>query len=89
MKNPWLTSQSLLHRQNLHRNKSKAGSMDMSLPDWGQQMITFILLFFFFVLAIVLAGVAYSANSRKRSGMSEVPHETAHRPSGNRTSPQN
>jgi len=35
-------------------------------------MITFILLGFFFVLAIAFGIVAYSANSRKRAGMSGV-----------------
>ncbi len=52
-------------------------------------MITFILLFFFLVLAIVLAGVAYSANNRKRSGMAEIPPQKARRSTGTRTSAQN
>jgi hypothetical protein len=48
-------------------------------------MITFILLFFFFVLAVIFAGVAYSANNRKRAGMSGVSPTTFRRPSQNHT----
>jgi len=48
-------------------------------------MITFILLFFFFVLAVVFAGVAYSANNRKRAGMAEVPPPAPRSPRQSRT----
>jgi putative exporter of polyketide antibiotics len=52
-------------------------------------MIAFILLFFFFVLAIVLAGVAYSANNRQHAGVAELPRQNARRSPSNRTSTQN
>jgi hypothetical protein len=52
-------------------------------------MIPFILLFFFFILAVVLAGVAYSANNRKNSGITEIPSRNSRRNTGNRTSAQN
>jgi len=35
-------------------------------------MITFILLGFFFLLAILFAAVAYTANQRPRAGMKEI-----------------
>jgi len=52
-------------------------------------MITFILLFFFFVLSVVLAGVAYSANNRKRADMAEIPRQNIRRQRATRTSTQN
>jgi len=51
-------------------------------------MITFILLFFFFILAVVFAGVAYSAN-RKRVGMSGIPTPTSRHSNQNRTASDN
>ena len=47
-------------------------------------MITFILLFGFLVLAIVLGVVASSANQRKRAGQAEVPAPAAARPTEGR-----
>jgi hypothetical protein len=38
----------------------------------GADMITFILLFFFAVIGITFAVVAYSANQRRRAGQSGV-----------------
>ena len=90
MKNPLLTSQSLLHVQNLHRTKSNRQDGPQSrCQTWGPKMITFILLFFFFVLSVVLAGVAYSANNRKRADMAEIPRQNIRRQRATRTSTQN
>jgi cbb3-type cytochrome oxidase subunit 3 len=43
-------------------------------------MITFILLFVFFIIAVTCAFVAYSANNRKRAGQAEVPPATTQAP---------
>jgi preprotein translocase subunit SecG len=42
-------------------------------------MITFILLFFFFALAVILGAVAYTANNRKRAGQAEIPPRNVRR----------
>jgi len=54
----------------------------------GANMITFILLFFFLILAVVFAGVAYSAN-RKRAGMSHPPKQTTRRSNQNHAAGNN